>query len=88
VAFGLTDQGSSALLGMGEVKWNVTMGMGHLDRLRHIRALVNAKGLHDTGDARLICFSGAGFTDELHQVAADTSDVVLVSATDLYGPLA
>lgn len=88
VAFGLTDQGSSALRGIGEVKWNVTMGMGHLDRLRHIRALVNAKGLHDTGDARLICFSGAGFTDELHQVAADTSDVVLVSATDLYGPLA
>ena len=51
-----------ALLAIGEVKWHEVMGMGHLERLRHIRRLLTAQGRHGAATARLLCFSGAGFT--------------------------
>lgn len=83
-AFGLGDDGESRLLGIGEVKWNETMGFGHLDRLRRIRTLLAAKRRQDMENVRLLFFSGAGFSDELRQVASGSPDVVLVPASMLY----
>jgi hypothetical protein len=60
------------------------MSVTHLDRLRHIRDLLTAVGRPGAAGARLLCFSGAGFTDGLAREAAARSDVVLVGATDLY----
>ncbi|SNQ51021.1 hypothetical protein FRACA_60007 [Frankia canadensis] len=34
--------------------------------------------------ARLVCFSGAGFSDQLTAAAAASRDVLLVGAADLY----
>ncbi|GAA1897128.1 hypothetical protein GCM10009716_04000 [Streptomyces sodiiphilus] len=72
------------LLALGEAKWGDVMGLGHLDRLRHIRALLVAQGRYGAGTAALVCFSAAGFTDELRRVAGEDPGVLLVGAADLY----
>jgi AAA+ ATPase superfamily predicted ATPase len=84
VAFGLDDDGRTPLLALGEVKWGETMGVGHLDRLRRIRALLVAQSRHGAERAKLACFSGAGFTDELVALAATQPDVVLIGLDQLY----
>lgn len=85
VAFGLDDDSRQPLLAIGEVKWGDIMGMGHLERLARIRALLVAQGKYYGAEtAKLTCFSAAGFTDELRERAANSSDVVLVGAADLY----
>lgn len=84
VAFGLDDDNRTPLLGLGECKWGDVMGIGHLDRLTRIRALLVAQGRYGAETAKLACFSAAGFTDELRERAASSSDVVLVGAADLY----
>jgi hypothetical protein len=38
----------------------------------------------DVSGTRLACFSGAGFTDELHNLAAEDDQILLVSPADLY----
>ena len=58
--------------------------MAHLDRLRHIRGLLTAQGRHGAATARLLCFSGAGFTAELADEAAHSGDVRLLTPADLY----
>ena len=59
------------------------MGVGHLDRLRHVESLLAGRGI-DTSAVRLTCYSGAGFTDDLR--AAETKgEVVLVDLQRLYG---
>ena len=50
------------ILAIGEAKWHETMGLAHLERLRHIRRLLTAQGRPGAATARLLCFSGAGFT--------------------------
>ena len=80
VAFGL----DGALLSVGECAWGDAMGIEHLDRLTRIRALLVARGRHGAETAELTCFSASGFTDELRERAADSDDVVLVGAADLY----
>jgi hypothetical protein len=60
------------------------MGMAHIDRLRHIRSLVSQAGRYDTTDTRLICFSGAGFSDKAHAAAEADSDVRLIDLAALY----
>ncbi|GGK52552.1 ATPase AAA [Planomonospora parontospora subsp. parontospora] len=83
---GIGDGRKAPLLLIGEAKWNDVMGMGHLDRLRHVRSLVACGGRYDTAPTRLACFSGAGFTDELRALAARSdSDVLLVDLAELYG---
>jgi hypothetical protein len=72
------------LLAIGEVKWHETMGLAHLDRLRHIRGLLTAQRRHGAATARLLCFSGAGFTAELGNEAARAGDVRLLTPADLY----
>ena len=71
------------LLCLGEAKWNKVMGIAQLDRLRRIRALLADKGRYDTSATKLMCFSGAGFTDEL-RAAAEGDEVLLVDVADLY----
>jgi hypothetical protein len=47
------------------------MGMDHLDRLRRIQQLLVAQEREGAERARLVCFSGAGFTDELRAAERD-----------------
>jgi AAA+ ATPase superfamily predicted ATPase len=77
-------QGPQPLLAIGEAKWNEMMGIKHLERLRRIRGLLIAQDRPGAATACLFCFSGAGFTDELHAEAERTADVVLVNPADLY----
>jgi uncharacterized protein len=60
------------------------MGMKHLERLRHIRDLLTAQGKPGAASARLLCFSGAGFTDGLRAESSAADDVVLTGPADLY----
>jgi uncharacterized protein len=73
-----------ALLAIGEVKWHEMMGLTHLDRLRHIRGLLTAQGRPGAATARLLCFSGAGFSAELTEEADRAGDVRLLTPADLY----
>ncbi|MEU6373316.1 hypothetical protein [Streptomyces sp. NPDC046909] len=75
--------GAETLLGIGEAKWNDVMGVGHLERLRHIRTLLTTRGTA-TEATRLHFFSGAGFTDELHQLAENDPAIQLTGLTRLY----
>ncbi|MFE9648784.1 hypothetical protein ACFYO0_32640 [Streptomyces sp. NPDC006365] len=69
VVRGAVGQDNGVLLSLGEAKWDQVMGAGHLDRLRHVESLLAGRGV-DTSAVRLICYSGAGFTDDLR--AAET----------------
>ncbi len=82
--FGRDDEGREILLAIGEAKWNETMGMGHLERLRHIRAFLHERSSVRTHDTRLLCFSGAGFTDELRRLAEHDAALQLVDLPRLY----
>jgi len=84
VALGPDPADREALLAIGEVKWNEVMGVQHLDRLRHIRGLLTAQHRNGAATARLLCFSGAGFTADLTREASQAGDVRLLSASDLY----
>jgi AAA+ ATPase superfamily predicted ATPase len=78
------DPDREVLLAIGEAKWNDTMGLGHLRRLRHIRDLLAARGAADLERTRLLCFSGAGFTDDLRDTAARDRTLQLVDLERLY----
>jgi AAA+ ATPase superfamily predicted ATPase len=84
IAFGLDDDDRHRLLAIGEAKWGQTMGISHLNRLRRIRDLLTAQGRHDAAVARLVCYSGHGFTDDLLQAADRDDAIVLVTVDDLY----
>lgn len=84
VLVGHNDGHRPPLLAIGEAKWNDVMGMGHLERLRRIRSLIQQGTAYDAGRTRLACFSGAGFTPELRQ-RAEAGDVDLIGLDDLYG---
>ncbi|WP_046509321.1 hypothetical protein [Streptomyces odonnellii] len=78
------DHGGDVLLAIGEDKWNDTMGVSHLQRLQHIRALLAARNAATTERTRLMCFSGAGFTPELSRTAARDHTIQLVDLNRLY----
>jgi AAA+ ATPase superfamily predicted ATPase len=82
VVRGAVGQEQGILLSVGEAKWNKVMDVRHLDRLRHILGLLAARGI-DTSHARPACYSGVGFTPDLH-AAAERGDVVLVDLNRLY----
>jgi hypothetical protein len=84
VAFGLADDNSSPLLAIGEAKWNDVMGLGHLDRLRRIGSLLAEQGRSGAAEAKLACYSGAGFTEPLEDLAAASQDVALIDLAQLY----
>lgn len=83
-ASGFDDAGRPVILAIGEVKWHQIMGIAHLERLRHIRGLLTAQGRTNSETARLLCFSGAGFTTELADEAARSGDVQLLTPANLY----
>lgn len=82
---GIASGGKAPLLAIGEAKWNDTMGAGHLERLKHLRGLIEASGRYDTSNTQLLCFSGAGFNDRARAAAGANSDVRLLDLADLYG---
>jgi uncharacterized protein len=88
VVFGLEDEGLEPVVAIGEAKWNEVMSVTHLDRLRHIRGLLAAQGRPGAAGTRLLCFSGAGFTDGLVHEAARHADVALIGPTELYAEFA
>ncbi|MFE7812006.1 hypothetical protein ACFU5P_08510 [Streptomyces sp. NPDC057433] len=58
------------------------MDLGHLERLRRILHLLDARGV-DTTHATPACSSGAGFSPELREAAA-RGEVLLVDPERLY----
>lgn len=82
---GITDDGRPPLLAIGEAKWNDTMGIAHIDRLRHVRGLITQAGRYDTAHTKLMCFSGAGFNDKARSAAAADPDIHLIDLAMLYG---
>lgn len=72
------------LLAIGEAKWSERLGVAHLQRLRHIRELLTARGAATPERTRLMCFGGAGFTDDLREAAARDPAVQLVDLERLY----
>ncbi len=83
-AFAVDNDGREAIVAIGEAKWHETMSLAHLERLRHIRGLLTAQGRPGAATARLLCFSGAGFTAELSDEAARSGAVRLLTPADLY----
>jgi len=71
------------VLALGEAKWGKTMGLRHVERLDRAKELIEAKGF-DAADARLMCFSGAGFDEELRARATGDGRVLLVGSDHLY----
>src|SRR5262249_5430564 len=67
------------VLCLGEAKWNTVLTPSHLERLARARDLLRQ---HPTarsdGRTKLVLFSGVGFSGELTELAARTSDIVLV----------
>ncbi len=80
---GEDERGRRSIRSIGEAKWTETMGLGHLERLRHLRGLLQRHPSLDTSNIRLACYSGAGFTPDLHSAAA-AGDVLLVDLERLY----
>ncbi|NEA62862.1 ATP-binding protein [Streptomyces sp. SID12488] len=72
------------LLAIGEAKWNDTMGIAHIDRLRHIRDLITLAGRYDTSGTRLICFTGSDFNNKAQTSSTANPDVRLIDLAALY----
>ncbi|NEB10954.1 ATP-binding protein [Streptomyces coelicoflavus] len=81
---GVADGARAPLLAIGEAKWNDTMGIAHIDRLRHIRDVITRTSRYDTSHTRLLCFSGAGFNAKARHAAATSPDVHLIDLQTLY----
>jgi hypothetical protein len=69
------------VLSLGEAKWDRTMDLRHIERLRRARDLLAVRGF-DTGDTVLACYSGAGFSRDLQ--AAKAQDIRLIGLAQLY----
>lgn len=78
------DDNRQPIPAIGEAEWGETMGLPHLERLRHIRGLLTAQGRHGATTAKIACYSATGFTDELRAEAEKATDVLLIGAADLY----
>ncbi|OIV37108.1 ATPase [Mangrovactinospora gilvigrisea] len=84
VIFGRDEDGSERVLAIGETKWNDTMGLGHLRRLDHIRELLHARPGIRADTTRLLLSSGAGFTNDLHDLAEHDPALQLINLERLY----
>jgi uncharacterized protein len=69
------------VLSLGEAKWDRTMDLRHVERLRRARDLLAVKGF-DTRDALISCYSGAGFSHGLR--AVQDHDIRLIGLDQLY----
>ncbi|MGW3494795.1 AAA family ATPase [Streptomyces sp. NPDC001020] len=79
VVRGRADAHSGPLLSVGVAHWNEVMDLHHLERLRHLLALLATRG-EDVTHTLPACYSGVGFTPELRAAEAD-GQVVLVGPT-------
>jgi hypothetical protein len=77
--------GTRGAIAAYEANWGEVMGPAHVERLRRINSLISATGKYDTAATKLMCFSGAGFTRGLHELAASDTSILLVDAGELYG---
>lgn len=84
VAYGLDDDNRQPILAIGEAKWGETMGIGHLERLGHIRSLLAAQGRPSADTAKLACYSATGFTNDLRALADKDPAIILTDAAALY----
>jgi uncharacterized protein len=84
VVTGVADGGKTPLLAIGEAKWGEVMDIRHAKRLQQVRSLLAAIGRYDVGETKLMCFSGAGFSESLREMAASDAGLLLVGANDLY----
>ncbi|MFI1165473.1 ATP-binding protein [Streptomyces sp. NPDC020801] len=82
VVRGRARAGPGPVLSVGLARWEEVMDLHHLQQLRHLLALLAARGEDVTG-ARPACYSGGGFTPALHAAEAD-GDVLLVGLDRLY----
>jgi uncharacterized protein len=71
------------VLSLSEAKWGEAMTPGHAGRLRRARDLLAVKG-YDTSTARLTCYSGAGFDNDLRVEAHRGKLIQLVGLDTLY----
>lgn len=84
VVSGIADRGRAPLLAIGEAKWGEVMDIRHLQRLQQVRHLLAAASRCDASRTKLICLSGAGFSDGLREAATTGDDLLLVGAAELY----
>lgn len=82
--FGHDDDNRNTLLAIGEAKWQEQLTTGHLNRLEHVRGLLEAKAEPGASTARLFLFSGAGFSDTLTARAAKDPAIQLIGLDRLY----
>jgi hypothetical protein len=83
-AFGRDGSDRDTLLAIGEAKWQESMTTSHLNRLEHLRGLLQAKKELGADDARLLLFSGTGFSDALVARAQRDPSVQLIGLDRLY----
>lgn len=70
---------------LGEAKWNTLMSTEHLERLARMKELLrDHHAVRSSDQTKLGLFSGAGFSDELRDLAARRGDVILVDLDRLY----
>jgi uncharacterized protein len=84
VVAGVAEGGKTPLLAIGEAKWGEVMDIRHAKRLQQVRSLLAAIGRYDVSETKLMCFSGAGFSESLREMAASDAGLMLVGASDLY----
>jgi len=79
------EAGRPEVLCLGEAKWNTVLTPGHVERLARARDLLRDHPAARASDrTRLALCSGAGFSDELRNLAARSAEVVLVDLDRLY----
>jgi uncharacterized protein len=83
-AFGRDDDNRDTLLAIGEAKWQETMGTSHLNKLEHIRRLLQARGEPGAESARLFLFGGSGFSDAVVRQAEGDPSIQLIGLDRLY----
>lgn len=71
------------VLALGEAKWGSKLGEDDVARLQRILGLLASRG-YDTRDARILCFSSAGFNAALSQ-RSKKEPIILVDLARLYG---
>ncbi len=84
VVFGRDEDNRETLLAIGEAKWREHITTGHLQRLEHIRGLLQSRGDIGAEAARLLLFSSAGFSDALTARASRDPSVQLIDLDRLY----
>ncbi len=83
-AIGVPGQDRDTLLAIGEAKWQETITNGHLRKLEHIRDLLLKRGAHRAETARLLLFSGTGFSDAIVKRAEEDPTIQLIGLDRLY----